>query len=170
LILAATAFVLLAGCRPAAPEYVPSATLRDLMASVVEPSADVLFASVATIVTASGTEHRFPRTDEEWQEVRARAITLVECANLLLVPGRPIAKPGETADNAEFENQPQEIEAMISRDRAAFETRVREFRQAAMTSLAAIEAKDVRALEESGDGLDKACEACHETYWYREGT
>jgi hypothetical protein len=160
----------LGGCRPAAPEYVPSTSLRDLMASVVEPSADVLFASVATIVTASGTEHRFPRSDEEWQEVRARAITLVESSNLLLVPNRPIAKPGQTALNPDVENHPEEIEAMINRDRGAFETRVRAFREAAMTSLAAIEARDVRALEDSGDGLDKACEACHMVYWYREGT
>jgi hypothetical protein len=167
LIFAVNVFLVLGGCRAAAPEYVPTSTIRDLMISILDPSADVLWGSVATIVTAKGVDRKFPRTDEEWGEVRRHAITLVESTNLLLVPNRHVAKPGQTANNPDFEREPQDIEAQINRDRSTFENHVRGLRDAVMNALAAIESRDVAALEESGDGLDRACEACHETYWYR---
>ena len=85
-----------AGCQTRRPqdEYRPTATIKDLMDSLVDPSGDFLFDSVATIVTASGTEERAPRTDEEWTSVRRAAIRIMEATNLLLMPGRHVAKPG----------------------------------------------------------------------------
>jgi hypothetical protein len=65
------------------------------MLSVVDPSADVLWESVAVVSTEKGTEERKPRTDEEWAKVRAHAITLIEAANLLMIPGRKVAQPGK---------------------------------------------------------------------------
>jgi len=168
LIVAANLLLVLGGCKPPAPEYVPTSTVRELMDSILDPSADFLWGSVSTIVTAKGVDRKFPRTDEEWKEVRNHAVTLVESTNLLLVPNRRVAKPGETANNPDVERAPEEIEALIAKDRATFESRIRGLRDAAMKALAAIDSKDVAALEESGDGLDRACEACHETYWYRE--
>src|SRR5262245_5368168 len=74
------------GTPPAAqPEYRPTATIKDIMDSIVDPSADELWESVATVVTATGTEERQPRTDEEWKAVRQDAIRIVEAANLLLM-------------------------------------------------------------------------------------
>jgi len=169
LILAATSLLVVGGCKASGPEYRPTATVRDLMDSIVDPSADVVWNSVSTIVTAKGVDAKFPRTDEEWTEVRKHAIALVEATNLLLVPNRHVAKPGQKAANPDVEREPEQIEVLINNDRSTFENRVAGLRDAAMTVLAAIESRDVRALEESGDGLDKACEACHELYWYREG-
>jgi hypothetical protein len=37
-----------------APQFRPTATVKDIMTSIVDPSADVLWNSVATIVTATG--------------------------------------------------------------------------------------------------------------------
>jgi hypothetical protein len=76
-------------------DYTPTATIKDLMDSIVDPSADVVWNAVMTSVDASGTEDKFPRTDEEWADVRRGAIRLVESSNLLLVPGRHVAGPGE---------------------------------------------------------------------------
>ncbi len=48
---------LIAGCRaapppaPPAPEFRPTATVREVMGNMVDPSADVLWESVATIVS-----------------------------------------------------------------------------------------------------------------------
>jgi hypothetical protein len=158
--------LVLGGCRASEPEYAPSTTVRDLMASMLDPSADVVWGSVATIVTAEGVDRKFPRTDEEWFEVRRHAIALVESTNLLLMPNRRIAKPGETAHNPDFEQTPEQIEALIQRDRSVFEERIYGLRDAAMTVLAATDSRDVAALEESGADLDTACEACHMIYWY----
>jgi hypothetical protein len=158
----------LGGCKPAArtPQYAPMATLRDVMKSIVEPNADFLWDSVETVATAKQTENKMPRTDEEWLEVHEHAVALVEATNLLLIPNRHIAKPGEKADNPGMERDPQEIEAMISKDRATFLNRIGGLREASLKMLTAVEAKDVTAMEDAGGILDSACETCHTTYWY----
>jgi Cytochrome C' len=164
-----TGFLLtLCGCKPAAPavEYAPTATVREVMQSIVEPSADYLWDSVATIITAGGEEHKQPRTDEEWDEEHKHAIALVEATNLLLIPNRHVAKPNETADNPEFERDPKDIDAMIAKDRATFLRHIGALREAAMTMLKAVEARDVSAIDDNGGVLDQACEDCHMTYWY----
>jgi hypothetical protein len=43
---------------------------------------------------------------------------------------------------------------------------VERLRDATTTVLAAIDKKDVAALEDSSLRLDTACEACHVIYWY----
>ena len=48
------------------------------MLSVIDPSADEVWNSVATIVDASGVHENFPRTDEDWAAVRIDAIRLIE--------------------------------------------------------------------------------------------
>src|SRR5712691_3351567 len=64
--------LLAAACqaRQPQPEYQTTATIKDIMDSMVDPNADYLWESVATIVTAAGTEERAPRTDEEWTNLR----------------------------------------------------------------------------------------------------
>src|SRR6266849_440582 len=75
----------------------PTATVKDIMDALVDPGSDVLWDAVETIVSAKGTEEKAPHTDEEWKNVRNHAIMLLEATNLLLVPGRRVAKPGEKA-------------------------------------------------------------------------
>jgi len=77
--------------RPASQPYLLTATVRELMDGIIDPSADVLWDSVAYIATTKGIEDRQPRTPEEWKAVRTSAITLIEAANLLSMPGRHVA-------------------------------------------------------------------------------
>ena len=162
------------GCSAPAPppasspgaEYRPTATVKDIMDSLVDPSADYVWDSVEILVTAQGIEERAPKTDEEWKDVRRRAIALMEASNMLLVPGRHIARPGEKAEDPKIELDPERIEAMVNQDRAAWTTLAHGLHDAASEALKAIDAKDKTALLYSGDGLDKACENCHLKYWY----
>ncbi|MFL6599739.1 MAG: hypothetical protein ACJ8R9_00225 [Steroidobacteraceae bacterium] len=71
-------------------QYRLTATIPDLMDGIIDPAADVLWDSVAYIATSKGTEDRQPRTDGEWKTVRNSAITLIEAANLLSMPGRRV--------------------------------------------------------------------------------
>jgi hypothetical protein len=160
--------LLTAGCQTRQPqdEYRPTATIKDLMDSLVDPSADFLFDSVATIITATGTEERAPRTDEEWTNVRRAAIRLIEATNLLVMPGRHVAKPGEKSENPEVELGPEEIEALINKDRTAWTNLAHGLNDAAMLALKAIEARDVQGLSAAGEKIDAACESCHLRYWY----
>src|SRR5436189_6330757 len=81
--------------RASTPEFQPTATVKDIMDSVVDPNADAIWDSVEVVATIQGTEEKAPRTDEDWKALRRHAISLLEASNLLLVPGRRIAKPGE---------------------------------------------------------------------------
>lgn len=160
--------VFFCGCKRAAPavEYAPIGTIREIMKSVVEPSADFIWGSVATNVTSKGVEKKMPRTDEEWDEVHKRAIALVEATNLLLIPNRRVAKPNEKADNPDFERDPKDIDAMLAKDRATFLKHIGALREASLKMLTLVEARDVQGIDANGEVLDKACEDCHTTYWY----
>ena len=160
-----------AGCntREEQPQFRPTATVKDIMTSVIDPEADALWNSVATIVSASGTEEREPRTDEDWATVRRSAIQLVEATNLLRVPGRLVARPGEKSENPRIELQPETIQKMIAEDPAGWSELVDRLHDAAAPALKAIDAKDVKGLFDAGDQIEHACEACHQRYWYPPG-
>jgi hypothetical protein len=164
----AAAFVIVACKRAQQSETVlrPTATIKDIMDSLVDPSADVLWDSVATIVSAAGTEERQPRTDEEWTNVHRNAVRLVEATNLLVMEGRHVAKSGEKAENPEVELSPEEIEQTINQDRTAFINFAHALHDAAMPALKATEARDAQGLLNAGEAIDTACENCHLKYWY----
>jgi hypothetical protein len=154
----------------AAADFRTTATIKDIMDSVVDPSADYLWDSVATIVSRKGTEERRPRTDMEWKEVRRRAIALVEATNLLIMDGRKVAKPGEKSENPGIELGPEEIQGLIDEDRASLIKFAHGLHDAGMKALAAIDKKDPDALSDSGEAIDEACEQCHLKYWYPPNT
>jgi hypothetical protein len=91
----------------AEPHYVPDATIKDLMQSVVDTSADVVWLSVTTEVNEKGVIDTRPVNDEEWNRVRHGAVTLAEAANLLMIPGRHVARPGERSETPGIELEPE---------------------------------------------------------------
>ena len=99
---------------PSQAEYRTTATIKDIMDSMVDPGADYIWESVQTIVSAKGTENKMPKTDEEWKEVRRHTIMLLEATNLLQMPGRRVAKAGEKADDPKVELSPEQIEEVRS--------------------------------------------------------
>lgn len=148
------------------PEFRPTATVKDIMTSIIDPEADVLWNSVATIVRLSGTEERAPKTDEEWAAVRRSAVQLVEATNLLRIPGRLVARPGEKSENPRIELQPETIQKMIAEEPAVWGAHVDRLHDAAVPALRAIDARDAKGLFDAGEHIEHACEACHQRYWY----
>lgn len=146
-------------------EYRPTTTIRDLMDNLVDPAADTIWDSVATKITTKGKEEKAPHTAEEWLTVRRSALQLVEASNLLQIPGRHVAKPGEQ-NNQGIELQPDQIETLINQDRAAWITLAHGLHDAATEALSAADAKDPAKVLESGERIDNACEHCHQQYWY----
>jgi hypothetical protein len=141
------------------------------MQSVVAPSAQGLWEAVGTISNAKGTVHLEPKTDAEWAAVRRNAITLLESANLLLVPGRRIAPAGAETLRAEeadpgAELPPAEIEKRVLANWQTWTAMTHALNDSAMTILKAVDAKDARGLETTGSDLDAVCESCHLTFWY----
>jgi hypothetical protein len=149
----------------AVPEYRLNATIKDIMDAFVDPAADHIWDSVATTITAKGRVEKYPQTDEEWKALRRSAIEIMEGANLLLIPGRRVARPDEKAD-PRIELPPDQIEALINQDRAAFTKMAHDLYDSVVPVLKAIEAKDKDKLLEVSDDIEGACENCHIKYWY----
>lgn len=140
------AAVCLWGCGPVSPPpaqtsqaFGTALNMKQVMEWVIDPAADVVWESVAIIITEKGENHKAPKTDEEWAAVRNAAATLVEARNLLVVPGR-------------------------TRDDAHWAAAAKRMADAADIALKAAEAKNVDALFDSGATIYNACSACHARY------
>jgi hypothetical protein len=157
------------GCRTQAfrqPEYVPTATVKDLMEGIVDPSADVVWDSVKTVVSSNGVNNAAPQTPEDWANVRLGALRLAEATNLLMVPGRHAARPGEKSVAPGVELEPEEIEALVNNDRETWNKLAHGLHDASLAALQAIEKKDTETLFNVGEQIERACENCHTHYWY----
>jgi hypothetical protein len=146
--LISACLILLMGCSPLpprpevsllAPPLTTAISLPQLMDWVIDPAADVIWDSVKSIMTASGTQEIAPKTDEQWEAVRNGAATLVEAGNLLMMEGR--AKDGK--------------EWMAA---------TRRLSATAEKALKAAQAKRADALFDAGGDIYNACKGCHDRY------
>ena len=141
-------------------------TVREVMRGIVDPSADVLFNAVSTTISAAGVEDRQPRTDEEWELVQRGALTLVEAANLLVLPRRVAHPEEENTSAAPEELTPAEIQKKIDANREAWVKHVLQLQSVATQALKTTQARDPQALFDVGEHIEKACESCHMEFWY----
>jgi cytochrome c556 len=148
------------------PPYTTTATVKDIMLHVVDPAGDMVWDSVSTVVDKQGLHETVPRTDEDWFKVRNGVITLIEASNLLMIPGRAMAKPGEKSVAPGIELEPAEMEVLVNKDREGWNQRARDLHNISLKVLEVVDKKDAQALFDIGEDLDKACENCHRAYWY----
>ena len=150
----------------AAPNYAVTATVRDIMAAIIDPAADGVWNSVKTTVSAEGTVNTVPTTDEEWRNVRRAALTLIESTNLMLMPDRKVAWPGEGPAAPGDELHPDEVYALIQKDPRAWRNMTLMLRSAANEVIKAVDAKNANTMLDVGERLEIACETCHTRFWY----
>ena len=112
---------------PAAPRIV--GTMSELMINLIYPTSD----AILYITT------RTPTNDVEWNELRAKALTLAESANLLMTPPRAL-------DNDRWMKDAQ---LMLDAGAAAFE---------------AAKNRDLPALENLNQAVYESCLVCHFHY------
>ncbi len=167
-----------APAKPAATAAAPRAggglyrmtnAIQDIMEGVVGPSADILFDAVATDITAQGVNEKRPQSDDDWEHVEHAAIALVEAMNMIKVPGRPVARPGEKTKSEgpdAPELTPEEIKAKIDKDRAKFLKYANDLQDHAVRALEITRRHDAQGLFDIGEDIDNACESCHLEYWY----
>ncbi len=123
----------------AMPPFDTTISVKDLMANVMDPAADVVWESVGTIYTKEGAFEKAPANDDEWNAVKAGAITLVETGNLLMLPAR-------TGGSEEWVTLAQ---AMIAQGHR---------------TIKAAEAHDKDALFNTGADLYESCVNCHKRF------
>jgi hypothetical protein len=141
-------------------------TIKDLMDSIVDPSADVVWGAVGTVMDQEGVHDTFPKTPEEWLNVRRAAIRIIEGSNLLLMPGREAAPPGTKSETPGVELEPPEITALIKKNRRSFDAFARALQVLGFEAVRAIDAQDTAALLEIGGRMQDVCEGCHQAFWY----
>jgi hypothetical protein len=141
-------------------------TIRDLMQSIIDPSADTLWGAVGTVVDNDGIHEMFPKTQEEWQEPRRAAVRIIEGGNLLIMPGRESAPPGAQSEAPGAELEPPQITVLIKENRQSFDAFARALQGLGVEALGAIDAKDTSLLLEIGARMENVCEGCHQTFWY----
>ena len=79
MFVAGIAILMLAKASSAqAPGFEPVGTIHQVMAGMVAPASDVIFA----------VPNHAPKDDKEWTSVQNSALILAEAGNLLMIPGR----------------------------------------------------------------------------------
>ncbi|HXD16965.1 MAG TPA: hypothetical protein VN654_08110 [Vicinamibacterales bacterium] len=151
---------------PAAPPYHPVASIREVMNSVIDPNVDVVWNAVKTDIDHGKQIEHAPTNEEEWAAVRHSALTVMEGANLLMMPGRAVAPPGAGSLSPGIELAPDQVRALIDKSPSGWNQFARSLQDSVQPALAAIDKKDPQALFEAGDKIDEVCESCHQVFWY----
>ena len=102
------------------PPFSAVADTRQLMASVVEPAAEVYWDAVGSVEDSPGITAMYPRSAEEWETVRNNAYVVAESGNLLMMAPRALdQKDWMTLSRAMIDAGKRAIEAAEARDTAA---------------------------------------------------
>lgn len=149
-----------------ASDLQPTATVEELMRSMIDPAADAIWDAVVTDATADGIVEIRPETEGDWLRLRRHALTLAEAANLLAIEGRRIAAPESRSELPGIDLHPDAIEELVAGDWGGWVAAAQGMRATGRAVLDAVEARDIDALLEVGTALDLACETCHSQFWY----
>ena len=168
-VAAVVGFISLAGGAESEAELIASdASLSEVMATIVMPSADVLWTAVAVDVTAAGIVLTAPETEEDWQRIRTSAVNLAAATDKLLNENLPVSN-AEPVEPPPGELGPQQITSLRKEKWQEWTAHVYVLHEVAESALKMIDAKDTEGLSEVGGSLDEACESCHLQFWYPEG-
>jgi hypothetical protein len=148
------------------PEYAPTATIKEIMLGIIDPSADVVWAAVTTVMTDQGIVETVPKNDADWMTARLGALRLAEASNLLMMPGRTVGHPGEKSETPGVELEPHEMDALIAKNPPLWNSHAKALHTVSLEAIQAIEAKDSEKLFAIGERIEVACETCHTNYWY----
>ena len=134
----------LAACAADPPEgatlpFNTVASTQQLMASILDPAAEVYWDAVGWIVDASGTTEIRPSSDEEWDAVRNAAFVITESGNLLMMDGR-------------------------AEDDGAWMGMARSMIDVGQLAIEAAEARNEQAVFDVGAEVYFACTNCHAAY------
>jgi len=171
-VLGLLALSLLAVAAPASPAGAPAkqaySSIKELMDSIIDPSADVLWGAGGTVVDRDGFHDLTPKTPQEWLDVRRAAVRILEGGNLLMMPGREAAPAGTKSDTPGVELEPAQINALMKKDRKSFDGFAKALQSIGLEAVRASDTKNAALLLDLGARMDAVCESCHQTFWYPE--
>jgi hypothetical protein len=142
-------------------------TLRDLMNKLIDPSAQNIWQAVSYVVTDKGVSESQPETTEDWERLRTSALALIEAGNALMLPGRQVDLPQNSADYPDYQYRPDEIAALIAIDPDSWNRYAQDMQLLTRDTLTAIGFRDLMGLSDFGARINEACQDCHAQFWYR---
>ena len=148
-------------------QFAVTASFQELMDAEMDATSEKIWNAVSIVNDESGTHQKTPSTPAEWQELRRQAIRLAETANLLMIPGRPVAGP--TVKTTVKSMEPLDVAAIQKRlaaNPAALAAFAQSARTVALQLVDAVDRREVQKFSDLGSSLDEVCEACHKTFWY----
>ena len=149
-------------------DLTPVVSVKELMRDFIDPASDYVFDAVGIIDNKAGTIETKPKTDAEWEKIRAGGVMLAEGVSLLKIP-RPFAPLGDennsTGPDPE-ELSPAQIKAKLEKDPVLWNAKIQALRNVGLQVLDIVKRKDAKELWDAADNLDQACESCHVAYWY----
>jgi cytochrome c556 len=148
----------------AAAEYRATATVKELMGSVVNPNAEFVWKSVES-TSGDTAKEKAPSTDAEWADLRRHAVALREATDLLVIPGRKMAGANVKPKDAS-ELTPEAMQALLDKDRAKWVAFSHGLHATVEEVIKAVDAKSVSGVLDAGGAIDGACESCHQVFWY----
>jgi hypothetical protein len=157
---------LVAGSGDATRDRPLTSTIKELMESIIDPSADTLWGAVGTVVDKEGIHESLPKTPEEWLDLRRAAVRIIEGGNLLMMPGREGAPAGTKSEAPGVELEPAQITALIKKNRKSFDAFARALQAVGLEALRASDTQNAALLMDVGAQMESVCESCHQTFWY----
>ena len=148
-------------------QFAITATFQELMDAEMDATSEKIWNAVSIVNDESGTHQKTPSTPADWQELRRQAIRLAETANLLMIPGRPVAGPNVKTTVKSME--PLDVAAIQKRlaaNPAALAAFAQSARTVALQLVDAADRREVQKFSDLGSSLDEVCEACHKIFWY----
>ena len=112
---------------------------RQIMETMVDPSANLIWRSVSTVVTVDEVKETFPRSDKEWNDLRKAATRLAE-------GGRLLKTSRSRWDDRDWLKWSQAIV------------------DAADLTLKAVDARSPDRILDAGEKIYETCVACHGGY------
>jgi hypothetical protein len=143
-----------------------TSSIKELMESIIDPSADVLWGAGGTVVDKDGFHELAPKTQEQWLDVRRAAVRIIEGGNLLMMQGREAAPAGTKSETPGVELEPIEITALIKKNRKSFDGFAKALQSVGSEALRASDTKNAALLLDMGARMDSICESCHQSFWY----
>ena len=116
--------------------FTPAAGVDHVMRTMVDPAANLVWASVVTTVTVDGVHEKSPSTDAEWRALRNAAADLAESGNLL-------SKENRVSGNGDWGRQSQSLI------------------DAAAATLKAVDARSPDQILAAGEQIYNTCVGCH---------
>jgi hypothetical protein len=172
--------VLMSACSSSKPAPVPASgqqlwgdmkpvvSVKELMRDFIDPASDYVFDAISIVDTRKNSVETSPKSDADWEKLRAGGVMLAEGAYLLKVP-RPFAPDGDVNNSTGLDPEelsPTQIRNKLEADPVLWNAKIEALRNVGLEVLEIVKKKNVNELWDAADNLDQACESCHVAFWY----